>query len=344
MNNYEHQEESQSLTELIMQCNTYDENDNNKKNDLFTTIDNIFDDKHRMIHKKNATTQIIKMIDFVTTVASNSRDEFELMKIVLIDGLILKYVNHQTENICMMAVKTNGLALKYVKNKNYDIQQYYQGNTDARKTSSMFFVCMEAVKQNGIAIKFVNDEYQDHELCINAIKNTALSLKYVTNQTVDICMFAIEIFDGSIHFVKNVTIDICIMCIKIWKNMDLIKNVFDVNEELLLFAYDYDPIGVIAHHLCPDYLVNDYFCNENQDPRKTFERVAQKCGLNNLSIIMNKLSIHTLMYIIPKHGMFLGYLPYELRTYNICFEAINKSPEAIIWVPSEHIDDNMINQ
>jgi hypothetical protein len=36
-----------------------------------------------------------------------------------------------------------------------------ESNTDARKTSSMFFVCLEAVKQNGNALQYVKEQTYD---------------------------------------------------------------------------------------------------------------------------------------------------------------------------------------
>ena len=54
------------------------------------------------------------------------------------DGLALRLVNNQTEEICLAAVKQNGLALRYVKNQTEEI-------------------CLAAVIQDGEALRYVNE-------------------------------------------------------------------------------------------------------------------------------------------------------------------------------------------
>jgi len=56
--------------------------------------------------------------------------------LVKYNGLDLKHIQNQTDEICLMAVKQNGLALKYVKNQTSEI-------------------CKTAVAQNGDALKYV---------------------------------------------------------------------------------------------------------------------------------------------------------------------------------------------
>jgi hypothetical protein len=101
-----------------------------------------------------------------------------------------EYVREQIETLCLKEVRKNGLQLMHVKEQQTeDVQQYYQGNTDARKTSSMFFVCIEAVKNNGNALIFVNE--QTYEICKYAVQSKPSMIKYVNNQTIDICVEAV---------------------------------------------------------------------------------------------------------------------------------------------------------
>jgi hypothetical protein len=47
--------------------------------------------------------------------------------------------------------------LEYVNNQTEEVQQNYESNSDARKTSPMFYVCKLAVQQNGLILEHVND-------------------------------------------------------------------------------------------------------------------------------------------------------------------------------------------
>ena len=60
------------------------------------------------------------------------------------DGLALKYVDEQTEEVCLVAVQQNGMALEYVKTQTSE-------------------VCMAAVQQNGMA--FLHVQTLTVELC-----------------------------------------------------------------------------------------------------------------------------------------------------------------------------------
>jgi hypothetical protein len=59
-----------------------------------------------------------------------------------------------------------------------------ESNTDARKTSSMFFVCMEAVKNDAWALKYAKERSDD--LCLEAVKKDGSALFLIENQTHDI--------------------------------------------------------------------------------------------------------------------------------------------------------------
>jgi len=67
------------------------------------------------------------------------------IEIVKKNGFTLKYVNEQTEEICLEAVKQNGLALEYVKEQTEEI-------------------CLEAVKRNRLALRHVKK--QTEKICL----------------------------------------------------------------------------------------------------------------------------------------------------------------------------------
>ena len=67
----------------------------------------------------------------------------------------------------------------------------------------MLFRSLEAVKQNGYALRFVIN--QTPEICLEAVKNDGYSLEYVINQTQEICLEAVKQHGFALRFVINQT-------------------------------------------------------------------------------------------------------------------------------------------
>lgn len=84
-------------------------------------------------------------------------DTDNILKLICVNGDMLKYLKEQTEEICLRAVQQNGNALEYVKKQTEEI-------------------CMEAVKQNGVALRYV--EEQTFEICFAAVSQTKNALEY----------------------------------------------------------------------------------------------------------------------------------------------------------------------
>ena len=74
-----------------------------------------------------------------------------------------------------------------------------ESNTDARKTSSMFFVCIEAVKKYGVALSYVKE--QTHDICMEAVRQDGNALRYVKEQTYNICIEAVKQNRDAIKYV-----------------------------------------------------------------------------------------------------------------------------------------------
>jgi len=70
----------------------------------------------------------------------------------------LKFVNNQTEEICLAAVKQNWRALQYINNQTEEI-------------------CLDAVKENWFALQYVNN--QTEEICLEAVKENWSALQFV---------------------------------------------------------------------------------------------------------------------------------------------------------------------
>jgi hypothetical protein len=115
---------------------------------------------------------------------------------------ILKYVDNQTEQICLNFVQANGLAIKYVKNKTNQL-------------------CMEAVKQCGLALKYIDADKQTETMCMAALADhgphvcsSEKIMDFVANQTMGVCLFAIKVWPKYINFIHNQPEELCLEAIK----------------------------------------------------------------------------------------------------------------------------------
>lgn len=106
---------------------------------------------------------------------------------------LLKYIKHQTEEICIEAIRKNWRVFPYIKNK-----------TDN--------VCLEAVKQNGAIIEYI--ENKTDEICYIAIKEFGYALKYATKQTNELCLMAVKQNGYALEHVMNQTEEICLAAVK----------------------------------------------------------------------------------------------------------------------------------
>jgi hypothetical protein len=66
-------------------------------------------------------------------------------------------------------------------------------------------VCIEAVKQNGLALKYIKNRYKTPKICVIAVGQTGLALKHTNVQDEKICLTAIKQNPMAIEFVKEKT-------------------------------------------------------------------------------------------------------------------------------------------
>ncbi|PBF93492.1 DUF4116 domain-containing protein [Clostridioides difficile] len=131
------------------------------------------------------------------------------------NGLSLRFIENQTEELCIDAIRENPDAFKYVKNRTPKICMEVvkiSGEKLKHIKNQTEEICKEAVKQNGFALKFVKE--QTPELCLIAVKQNGLALEFVKEQTEEICIEAIRQNRESLKYVKNQTQDILTEVIK----------------------------------------------------------------------------------------------------------------------------------
>lgn len=117
------------------------------------------------------------------------------------EGLLLKNIKDQDQTLkqCHCAVKSDGLSLKYVVKRH--------------KTPE---VCLAAVRHNGDALKFVDPEDMTDDIVTAAISRRADSIQYVpaNKQTIKIINAAILKDPNNLRFIRDQSEDICMKAIK----------------------------------------------------------------------------------------------------------------------------------
>ena len=129
-------------------------------------------------------------------------------------GLVLKYVDNQSEELCMKAVEKNGYVLEYVKNKTYNICiKAIETCPMALKyvDNQMYGMCLKAVQLDGLALQYV--KCKTHKICETAVEENAMALQYVPEeiQTEVMCLSAVKKQWKALQYVfnKNKTYKVC---------------------------------------------------------------------------------------------------------------------------------------
>uniref|UniRef100_A0A6C0EBP8 DUF4116 domain-containing protein n=1 Tax=viral metagenome TaxID=1070528 RepID=A0A6C0EBP8_9ZZZZ len=105
----------------------------------------------------------------------------------------LKYVENQTEEICMIAVRQNIKSFLYVKEQ-----------TDT--------ICEYVLKKDPWYIKHIKN--QKYHLCKLAVETNPCVICHVENQTDELCKLAVNSYGCVINFIKNKTEELCKLAIK----------------------------------------------------------------------------------------------------------------------------------
>jgi len=224
---------------------------------------------------------INEIIDF------DSVDESFWINMLDKTGVMLRYVKNQTYEICETAVKQNGLAIQYV--------------TDSLLTYDLYKL---AIEQNSRAIQYVSMDMIDHVLIESAIRQNGLMLRFITDQTPELCEMAIKQNPLALQYVKDdmLTKELCTMAVQLNGNalscIDQSSSFF--TEELCVMAIqdDYDVLKIIE--------------NQTED--------------------MCKLAVNL-------HGYVLRYV--KNQTPEICRLAIEQAPCALQYVNEEYQTEDM---
>ena len=91
-----------------------------------------------------------------------------------------------------------------------------------------------AVKCNGNLLKYIDN--QTSEICINAVKNRSEALKYVKEQTTEICIASVQNHGNALAYVKNQTPEICLAAVTARCRSNILHLVKDQTPEICIAA------------------------------------------------------------------------------------------------------------
>jgi hypothetical protein len=96
---------------------------------------------------------------------------------------------------------------------------------------------LQSVKEDGYdSLKYVKE--QTPELCFAAVKNNICSLKFVNKQTPELCLAAVKKDASSIQLVKEQTNELCLIALK--NNPWCFQHVITMSEEMWRLAVKKD--------------------------------------------------------------------------------------------------------
>lgn len=134
---------------------------------------------------------------------------------------------------------------------------------------------IKKVRKDGLSLKEIT-KHQTHRICLEAVKQNGLALRYVKQQTETICLEAIKQNPNALGFAKNKSFDLCLMAVK--QRGESLIYIVDQRPELCLEAVKQD--GSTLKHV------------KDQTLNICFEAVKQ----NGYALVYSKIS-HPRLYL-----------------------------------------------
>lgn len=181
-------------------------------------------------------------------------EKHHLYNIIAHDGLLLRYIDNQTEELCLTAIINNPESFKYIKNQTSKLcieaislnplcfcyidsnllsdhickftleccknqkgifVNWHYFRGRAEKYDILFHnIFLKIVMYNGLLLEYI--EHQTKEICKNALKQNINAFKFVQKQfqTYEMCHDVVEKNGLLLEFVDKKTIDLCVIAMK----------------------------------------------------------------------------------------------------------------------------------
>jgi hypothetical protein len=167
---------------------------------------------------------------------------------------------------------------------------------------------LNTYSKGGIPLKYI--ENQTYELCLEAVKIYGIALEYVKDQTEELCLIALDQCAEALRCIRNQTDKLCYVTIEFDCNGNILRHVKNKTYEICKRAIERFPRQI-------KYVEDDKF----QDGSKLTE--SEKDVLRSLAI--------------KSDGITLAYI--KNQTLELCLAAVKQNPEAIKYVNNEFKGD-----
>ena len=156
-------------------------------------------------------------------ISSKNRDSL-LFSAVLHNGLALRWISEQTPELCLLAVKQNPKAFLYVdkamcdsvNSHCYTLLEKTAQKTSEEKEKSKIKIKKSKVNQEK-TIDLIKMKKQTEALCLKAVQQDGLQIKYVWKQTRKLCLAAFKQNPAAEIFIRdqsliNLDVVFCSLC------------------------------------------------------------------------------------------------------------------------------------
>lgn len=212
------------------------------------------------------------------------------------------FQNRKTTNDYIQEVKQDGMNLRHIDEK-------YRN----RMIESL------AVKQNPMAIQFVSEQNQVESICLDAVRENGLVIKYIKNPTLSVCIEAIKQNWLAFYMIVDKNYKICFEAVK--QNGLLLKYIKDQDEKICKEAVYENPQAL------------EYVLNQSED--------IIRCALLKSGLCLQYVKHKTkemCKLALKQNTLAMKYIPYEILQ-----EGIDLSEYVFIY-SKRHILANSIDE
>jgi hypothetical protein len=172
-------------------------------------------------------------------------------------------------------------------------------------------VCLAAIRKNPEALKYV--ENQTYDMCFLAVSLDGCTIRYVKEQSEELCILACNNHPCAIYYITNQTPAICRAALS-KKGINL-RDIKEQTEELCMLAIENDPSAL--------YYVKDKTFNVCIAALKKKGSMIQY--ISNPSLELCKIAVESDYTAIA----------YFTQTEEICRIAFNKNPNSVLYMKPE---------
>ena len=248
------------------------------------------------------------------------------------DCYALEFVpeNHKTKEICLEAVERRSDTLKYVPEelKTDELCDIATNKNDRAFIWTPVEYLFKKIEQNG-SLHLLRDMpvLMTYELCLKAVKKIDDAFQYVPNEykTVELC-FETGKHSNFANVSEYVPDDLIELFEKTKLRVDdTLESFFSRAIKNGSYILKFVPENMKTYELCLEAIMSD--------------EQAHGCGWT-LEYVPENFSSAICLEAVKKNGGALNYVPEELKTYELCLEAVAAeaydSDYALNYVPEKH--------